>query len=410
MSQFYRWLLGDTEEFPFEQRMFHVTLLLGFITTLFGVVVDFRWALDVYALLGFAILWLFLYHLSRFGGYFKRVSRVAFSLLVFVFMPYGWFSTNGSYGVFPYYSIIILAVMCIILSGRTRIILIGALIVIQWLMLLIDKVYYLEIPFYHFQEGPDFFIDHYLMVLLVMTALLLVYSTTYMAEKEQREAHAKTIEETSRQQLYYMQNLESLIDKLKSERHDFNHHLGVVYGLLEGQDDLKARAYLKKQVVIAEEYHNIVSMPYSLIRAILNYKLSCARDAGIELKVNINVPENLDLNEYDMTLLLGNLLDNAIEASKSIKDQPRSITLNLEYKPDYLVIQVENTINDNVAYTHRKGYTSKADRDNHGFGLKNIEFLVNKHNGLMKIEPVKGIFKVNIALLIGPGALNRVQL
>jgi len=143
-----------------------------------------------------------------------------------------------------------------------------------------------------------------------------------------------------------------------------------------------------------------VNIPYSMLRAILNYKLSAAREEKIELKLDVSVPEGLKLNEFDLAVILGNLLDNAIEACAAIGEGRRYIGLNLLYRPDYLIIQVENPVNRESAAQGGKNHTTKPDAENHGFGLNNIEYLVNKHNGLIKTGAGKGVFKVDIAILV----------
>jgi sensor histidine kinase regulating citrate/malate metabolism len=234
----------------------------------------------------------------------------------------------------------------------------------------------------------------------VMALLIILYSNTYMTEKERSDAYAKTIEEQYRQQLYYMENLEALIYKLKSERHDFNNHLGVIYGLLENGETDKATDYASQLIKTAEEYRNIVHLPYSMIRAMLNYKLSDAQKAGVELRLDIGVPEGLPLNEFDLTVILGNLLDNAVEACKCVDHDKQYISLDITYKPDYLVIQIENPMKQDPILKGGVYRTTKPDSDDHGFGLSNIAYLVSRHNGLMKTEPTAGVFRVNIALLM----------
>ena len=77
-----------------------------------------------------------------------------------------------------------------------------------------------------------------------MAVLIIIYSNTYRKEKQRSELYSRTIEEQYQQQLYYMESLEELIYKLKSERHDFNNHLGVIYGLLESGESDKASSYV----------------------------------------------------------------------------------------------------------------------------------------------------------------------
>ena len=102
-----------------------------------------------------------------------------------------------------------------------------------------------------------------------------------MKEKARSEDYARTIDAQYRQQLYYMENLEELIYKLKSERHDFNNHLGVIFGLLENGETDKVKAYASGLIRAAEKYRSIVNIPYSMLRAMLNIAYLVSRHNGL---------------------------------------------------------------------------------------------------------------------------------
>jgi len=393
-------LIGDAERFPFEERIFNFAMLLGIFMTFFGTMMDVYYRVDIRIDLLFEGCWILTYYLSRFRRYFNVVSVVSSAIFVFAFIPYSWIFSGGSRGILPYYTIAFIVIISIILKGHLRMVMVLSMLAVELLLICgdaytagsftasLNKVSLLDMSI------------HLMVIMAAMAILIIVYSNTYMKEKERSEAYARTIEEHYHQQSYYMENLEQLIHKLKSERHDFNNHLGVIYGLLECGETDKARDYAMQLVKTAEEYRNIVDIPHSMVRAMLNYKLSAAKEDGIVLKLNTGVPEELKLNEFDLTVILGNLLDNAMEACAALEEENRYIELSILYKPDYLIIQIENPMKgESVFQDGRKG-TTKADAENHGLGLSNIEFLVNKHNGLMKIEAEKGIFRVNIALLV----------
>ena len=399
-------LIGDPLHFPFEQRIFHLVLLLGMFMTAFGTVMDeVYYHTEILIDLIFLGIWILTYYFARFHDCFQYVSVVSVGIFIFAFIPYVWIFSGGSNSIIPYYTILFAAVIGIILTGRFRLLMFFSLLIVELLLILRDV----------FQAGTFFavipgkrdlfdFSIHILVIIAGMGILITAYSNTYLKEKKRVEEYAEAMEEQSRQQLYYMENLEQAIIKLKSERHDFNHHIGVVYGLLEGSESGAALDYAKKLVKDAEEYRNIVNLPYAATRSMLNYKLSSARDHGVRLCVSADVPEGLRIAEADLTVILGNLLDNAIEACLKLKENERFINFSLYYKPDYLVLKMENPT-ENGAGSQMAGHgngrkTSKPDEQNHGFGLKNIEYLVNKHNGFLNITSDNGIFRVDLAVLI----------
>ena len=394
-------LIGDAERFTFEHRIFNFVMLLGICMTAFGIIMDLYYLADISIDLVFLGCWILTYYLARFRGCFHIVSVFSTGVFVFAFFPYTWISSGGSTSVLPYYAIVFIAIISIILSGRLRMVMVLSMLAVE--LLLIGRDAYNAGSFAVIFHNPLNLIGfslHLLVIMAAMAVLIIVYSNTYMKERARSEAYARTIAEQYRQQLYYMENLEQLNYKLKSERHDFNNHLGVIYGLLEGGETDKARGYATQLVKTAEEYQNMVNIPYAMVRAMLNYKLSAAREEGIELRLNISVPAGLKLNEFDLTVILGNLLDNAREACAAIEESCRYIDLSILYKPDYLIIQAENPAGGGSALPDNGRRTTKPDAENHGFGLNNIEHLVNKHNGFMRKEPENGVFKIGIALLV----------
>ena len=388
-------LLGDEAQFSFENRVFNFVSLLGVAMTSAGILSNWYFGSPFIIDLIFAAFLLVSYYHSRFAGGFKVMAVLAVGVLVFAYIPYMWLSSEGSQSVIPFYSVIFIAAICIILQGHIRLIMVVSMMLMDQLLII-------------FEAGSIEAACHmpYINISIVlgvmtcgMAVLIILYSNTYMKEKARSEDYAKTIEEQYKQQLYYMENLEELIYKLKSERHDFNNHLGVLYGLLENGETENATTYASQLIETAEEYRNIADLPYSMIRAMLNYKLSGARLEGIELRLDIRVPKGLPLNEFDITVILGNLLDNAVEACKNVDADKRYIRLELTYKPDYLVIQIENPTKEDPVLKDGAFHTTKPDADEHGFGLQNIAYLVSRHNGLIKIEPEGGVFRVSIALL-----------
>jgi sensor histidine kinase YesM len=308
-------LIGGPAQFAFEQRIFHFVLLLGVVLTAVGAGLDLYYGISPAIDAAFACFWAFAYYFARFKGRFRAVSPAVFVILVLVFLPYEWLVNGGILSTLTFYAIFFLAVICIVLSGRFRILMGSATLVAVTALTLLDarKLGTLAGVVQRQVSLLDTFI-HLVVVMAAVAVMITVYSMTYMREKERNEAYAKAVEQHYRQQLYYMETLEGVIDRLKSERHDWSNHLGVIYGLLEDGDGARAKAYASKLIEAAGKYRNIVNVPYSMLRAMLNYKLSAARERGIALRPDVAVPEGLPLDEADLTVIIGNLLDNAIEA------------------------------------------------------------------------------------------------
>ncbi len=394
-------LIGDENNFTFEQRIFNFVMLLSICVASFGTAMDTYYGINALVDLLFIGCWVLTYYFSRFRGGFKIVSVVSTGIFIFAYLPYGWASSGGSASsTMPCYALVFIAMICIILKGKFRIAMIASSLGVMGLLFSRD-VYLTILHNGSFQSGVSVILLglQLLSIMVAMAILIVVYSNIYAKEKLKSEAYAKTINENYRQQLYYMENLEELIDRLKSERHNFNHYLGVIYGLLESGDSGKAGEYASRLVKTAGEYQNLVSVPYPMARAMLNYKLSAAKEKNIRLSLNLGIPEGLALPEFDLTIILGNLLDNAMEACLTVGEDSRYIGFSMSYRPDYLIIQTENPVNEAAEPQRGRHSTTKPDAENHGYGLRNMEYLTQKHNGFMKTAQENGVFKVDVALL-----------
>jgi len=393
-------LIGDENSFSFEQRIFNFVILLSICMTVFGTLLDIHYRVGIWVDLVFTGCWILTFYFSRFHAHFDIVSKISISIFIFAYFPYYWTSSGGISGTFPGFAVIFIAILCIILKGKFRIFMTVSMLAVA-VLLVCGDIYHNGSP--GNTTNLIFSGVQILFIMVSMAILTIFYSDIHRKEEARSEAYAKAIEEHYRQQLYYMKNLEEMTDRLKAERHDFNHHLGVIYGLLESGDADKAGEYASQLVKTAGEYQNLVNVPYPMVRAMLNYKLSAAKDKNIRLMLHIGVPEGLVLPEFDLTVILGNLLDNAMEACMTVDENDRYIGFNMFYKPDYLIIQTENPANDASKPQSGKHSTTKSDAENHGYGLRNIEFLAHKHNGFMKTSRENGAFKADVAILTALG-------
>ena len=384
-------LLGNPAQFSFEQRIFHLAMLMGIVLTAFGTGMDVYYRGAIWADTAFLGCWVLFYLFSRYRQGFAAASICATVLFLFAFIPYTWMLSGGLNGSIPHYTILFMAIIAMILHPPFRKVMILSLLALV-LLLIAHEIYINHLPLNTLFGTPI-----HLIVILAATALLIiVYSNTYMKEKQRSEAYANELEAHMRQQAYYVQTLEQLLSTLKSERHDFNNHLSVIHGLLEGGETHQAAEYTAKLVRNAVEYQTIVFVPYAAVRAIINHKLSVARQNGVALKLDVNLPEGLAIHEFDLAAILGNLLDNAMEACALLTDIAPYISLTLRYKPNYIVLRIANPYCEEAEQARHE---NREEPENHGFGLKNVRYIVEKHNGFMELKQEGGVFEADIALL-----------
>ncbi|MBU5425783.1 ATP-binding protein [Tissierella pigra] len=99
----------------------------------------------------------------------------------------------------------------------------------------------------------------------------------------------------------------------------------------------------------------------------------------------------------DTVVILGNLLDNAIEASSKVENN-RIIDIRIKYKNDILFIYVNNSFDGSIVYEGEKMKTTKKDKETHGIELNNIEKILKKYDGTMKVYHTENRFHVDILM------------
>ena len=195
------------------------------------------------------------------------------------------------------------------------------------------------------------------------------------------------------QQLQFMQKSQM---RLRFLRHDMKNHLFQIKHFLETNDMKGMYTYINDLEDNLDLTQSITYTQHEAINSILNYKLLPLRTDGVALEVDVQLPDQLTYPIFDLNVLLGNLLDNAIEATALVTPKEnQKITLKMKERFGALQLQVGNRFNSNIV---PKNGTHKSDKINHGLGLKSVQEIVRRHHGKMWIVPEKDWFEINIIL------------
>lgn len=244
----------------------------------------------------------------------------------------------------------------------------------------------------------------HLWIILVLCILLFNnIFITVMYEMLGRK-HQKDLENQLliQQNNYYLNQIK-LIDfnneKIKFLHHDFKNHIISIKRYIEMQEWNKLGTYFNEVFKDAQIDANkeIIDTGNTLLDSILNYKLLQANNNKIIVETNINVPSTLPFNAIDINIILGNLLDNAIEANMKLSPNERYLHLNIQYDRDMLFIIIVNSYKL-IKSQNKKLITTKPDAVNHGFGLKSIQKIVNDYNGCFEQSWDSMQFKSQIIL------------
>ncbi len=183
-------------------------------------------------------------------------------------------------------------------------------------------------------------------------------------------------------------------------KHDLINHIGVLRELMNQKKTEAAKEYIDTIWDIQDEFDLKIHTGDSFFDVIMNYYSYLAVKENIKFVVSGKLTEEMPLEMFDLTTLMGNILQNAIEAT--LKAALPKIRVELvEHKKEIFIV-VSNSVGEEVNTKKDFFTTSKKDKENHGFGLKNIVATVEKYHGEYYIESTvengEALFKISIAI------------
>ena len=187
-------------------------------------------------------------------------------------------------------------------------------------------------------------------------------------------------------------------NKIDSIQHDMKNHMLLINSYLENKNYAAAESYIK-------DIQNYISVPERYVDtgnqeldAILNYFLDKADKIHCKIETKIIVPDCTLVSEFDLNMLLGNLLDNALEALE--KTEEKYLYIGISYHKGMMLINIKNSFDGILDKNGDAYYSRKKDMGKHGIGLRNIKEIVQKYNGEINIGAVEKMFNINIILYI----------
>ena len=205
------------------------------------------------------------------------------------------------------------------------------------------------------------------------------------------EAYQRELIET------HYREVENMYRKMRGWRHDYRGHIQAMKALLSAGDLDGLRGYLDKLDTDLNTVDTVIKTGNPMADAILNSKISLAQSRGITVKADAHVPVGLRMSEIDLCCILGNLFDNAIEASMALPEEERLIRVYMEMKGTQLYISFTNfTAGKELRKTGKVYKSTKG--EGHGFGLVRIDKIIEQLDGYLSRNSEDGAFTTEILI------------
>lgn len=226
----------------------------------------------------------------------------------------------------------------------------------------------------------------------IFTSLGSIYLASYICGSIQTAYYAQMLE---KKHSYYEEQLKEEA-RICSIYHDLKNHL-LVLQAQEQQGSLQSKQSIDLLQEQISDYENYQHTGNDFLDMVIREKARIAQEKKIDFSASLLMEDSSFMEQLDISTIMGNTLDNAIEACEKLPEEERLITVKGSRVRDMLVITAKNPAINDISITEQ---TSKKDTLLHGFGLTNIKKAVEKYEGQCSIKVEKGNFLLNIIIPI----------
>lgn len=213
-----------------------------------------------------------------------------------------------------------------------------------------------------------------------------------------RKTFLKIVELQTEQAERHLNEVRSIHREMRAFKHDYHNHLQTLRGHIASGDIARALGYIDELDARLKSVDTLIKTGNVSADAILSSKIAQAKAAGIAVTVKANIPDVMALSDVELSIVLGNLLDNAIEACALARGE-RFIRLFIALKGSMLYFSMLNSAAEKQIKRGSLFKTRKAGL--HGFGLKRAQSIIEEHGGWIKYNSEDGAFTTEFLVPTG---------
>lgn len=240
------------------------------------------------------------------------------------------------------------------------------------------------------------FISFGLLLINFVVFYLYNYLVKLLSQKYENEMLKLSMQGYSNQINTILQSEE----RVKALRHDMKHHMNELKFLAKQNDTGAIQEYIDHMMEFIRNSDEMVASENIEMDSILNYMLQKAKEQNLSVKVNVQLPKAME-HSFDIVIILGNLLENAIEAA--IQTEEKFLSVDIQMHQGILKILIENSYSGKVLLHKDENQreflaSTKKNPSQHGIGISNIKRIVDKYNGILEVNYEDTRFQVKVLL------------
>lgn len=236
-------------------------------------------------------------------------------------------------------------------------------------------------------------------ILVQLLTLVFLYLLWYGYRKFSRSFLRTSSEFQNQVMAHHYEEVKAVYLNMRGWRHDYHNHIQSMKAYLSMGEYGNLGSYLGELEQDLKEVDDLVKSGNLMVDAILNSKLSLAKSRNIRVSCKAVVPEHMDISDIDICVMLGNLLDNALEACGKIEEEKRFIRIYSDTVNSQFYFSVMNSAEEEPGFQQRSYISQK--RGDHGHGMKRVKLTVDKYQGYLNLKNEPGIFASELMIPLG---------
>ena len=238
----------------------------------------------------------------------------------------------------------------------------------------------------------------YVLIFLIIIAVLIIFAAEFffirklilnMIDKRIERFQSELIENQIRE-------TQNMYTQVRGWRHDYRNHIQNMKILLSDKNYPKLDSYLNELAEDLNTVDTVIKTGNVMADAVINSKLTTAQKAKIKITVKAGVPNGIVMSDVELCAVMGNLLDNALEACMKLPEEERFIRIYIGCIKNQFYISVQNSAGA-IKKIGGKYITTKVG-DSHGYGIFRIDRLAEKYGGYVNRQNEEGVFATEIML------------
>lgn len=235
------------------------------------------------------------------------------------------------------------------------------------------------------------------------TAWLLFFVADHTESRAQLEEAKERNELLLEIQARQYEEMAADMEATRIARHDLRHHLNTIKTMLDDGETSRLQAYLEEVLEHLPRQRRITICENYTANAVLEHVITRANELNVPIKVNFQVSRRLGIADSDLCVLLGNALENALDATQLVAPDKRFIIARALEEADRVYLTFDNSFDgelrlaeDDAYLSRKRGYTTS------GVGITSIRAIVKNYGGDLRITAEDGVFRLSLLLYKKP--------